>query len=240
MSLFSDPTRILVPTIKLTKKDKSSISLPYDPESLDISFQNCVHEDKSMSASSGAIHFAAEKSSALKVTFILDDTTFSNLVAYVLPKSRISDSVDNSIKVLQGISNEHEKVNIQALNMPLMGSPSGSFNGLLTSMKVKTELVDSFGNRVKAKVECSFTHSMTEAERKKSSSGVPMSNSKAMLIKVGAKLAAIAFSQLGSVALAAPLAAANGMNSVRKSKPGSTLVVPAADKIKKAASDVVN
>lgn len=234
MSLFSDPTRILIPTIKLTgyvdKKKTDSVLLPYDPKELDISYKNCVKDEQAIGSQSGATSFSAAKPSELQVTFILDDTTFSNLIAYALPKSLIPDSVDNSIKTLQQLSHTFDKgkppqVTIQALNMPLLETPSGLFRGLLTSMKVTTELVDMFGNRVKAKVKCSFKHVMTDAERTADSASSAMLKN-AMLLGAGASLAAAAIALTGSVALTASLASANGLNSVRNPEAGSTVVTP--------------
>ncbi|WP_298774535.1 hypothetical protein [uncultured Shewanella sp.] len=246
MSIFSDPTRAFVPVIKITAykdkaqtKKKGSVTLPYDHESLDVSFENCIIADNSIGGDSGASVFSKTKPSELKVTFVLDDTTFSNPVAYLMPNNIIPYSVDSKIKNFKALchtqnpeTNEPHFVAIKSMNMPLLDSPSGVFLGLLTQMKIKNELVDALGNRVKARVECVFKHS-TVPEKKKP--GVLAKALKVATVVGGGSLVGMAAATYGSAALTAGLAAANGLNSLRKKIPGDAIKLPASDKVKEIA-----
>ncbi|MCL1123202.1 CIS tube protein [Shewanella surugensis] len=254
MSIFSDPTRAFVPVIKVTgyedkgqTKKKSSVTLPYDKESLDVSFETCVVSEKS-NKGEGDSYFSQSKPSSLKVTFVLDDTTFSNPLAYVMANNLIPFSVDKTINKLKELCHTVDNklqhppyVSIKSMGMPLMDSASGVFHGLLTEMKVKNELVDSLGNRVKAKVVCTFKHSglLTEGN---DSGGVGTQ----MLAAVdGLSLVAMAMANFGTIASVATLAAVNGLNSLRKVDAGDIVEVPgklaeAAEKVKAQGEELID
>lgn len=177
MSNFIDVSRITLPALKITGHPdkarsgvgKGNVTLPFEPESLEVGYDACLSSAKTIGAA-GDSRFSSSKAGSLKVTFILDDTTygtpflaaglFLNPVSGTLPYS-----VENQIKKLttlcqtpDGTTNKPLFLTIQSKNMPLTDMPSGSFHGLLTKMKVKNELVDTFGSRVKARVECMFKY----------------------------------------------------------------------------------
>lgn len=248
MAIFSDPTRLLVPTLKITaytdkeqKEKVGSISLPYDKSSLDVGFKNCVSGRKTVDGANDNTFFNGAKPSTLKVTFLLDDTTFSNPIAYLMPNNFIPGSVDKEIKKLKGLCHsidDKNKVNYLAISssgMPLLDSASGVFHGLLTDMKVKNEIVDMLGNRVKAQVTCSFKHADINEEGK--SAGMP--DATMMVAALGAlSLAAVAASNYGSIASLAKLAVVNGLDTVRKIKSGKVIKVPPVKEIKEKAEEV--
>lgn len=232
MALFSDPTRALLPRIKITgykernqKTKIGDVTLPYDPESLELDVKNCVVNDNAIGDEGKDSHFSRAKPSELGITFLLDDTTFANPVAFAMPHNLIPGSVDKQIKTLQKICGQNTKDNylphvaIKSLGMPIVDSPSGVFHGLLTKFNVKNELVDVLGNRVKAKVTCRFKYVDLDNKAAGAAATIP---TKVMTLPAGASIAGAA-ALLGGIAGAAALGAANGADSVRERKPGSSI-----------------
>ena len=172
---FIDPTRnsASIPMMKITAfkeakrfSKKGSLILPYDESSLDITLQNATHTPNTVREESGRIRFINACPTDLKVTFVLDDTTFSNLIGYAMPRKSIPGSVDKKIKQFQKLcytidssTKEPFYLSIKSLSIPLLDNASGVFDGILGSAQIKTELVDLTGSRVKAKIICTFKHS---------------------------------------------------------------------------------
>ncbi|WP_086931704.1 hypothetical protein [Agarilytica rhodophyticola] len=181
MSIINDPTRAFLPIMKVTAfsdvqrtKKEGSIYLPYDTSALDSTYTNTLLEDDPKEGVSGSNRYKGSPSSDLNINFLLDDTTYSNLIAYALPNMLIPDSVDKLVKKLITLCYTHNSstkepnyVLLQALNMPLVNSVGGGFKGRLLNMSVKNEIINLLGNRVKAKVECSFKESLPPEELKK-------------------------------------------------------------------------
>ncbi len=180
MSLINDPTRILSPLMKLTAysdpqmtSQVGSVLLPYDVKAMDVSYENVILDNETLSGQNGGNSYKGAKSSDLSVDFLLDDTTYSNLIAFALPLTLIPDSVDNLIKKLIKYCHTPNSelapnfVMLKPFGMPLMDSPGGGFKGQLLSMKVKTEMVNILGERVKAKVSCTFKESLPSEQLNK-------------------------------------------------------------------------
>jgi len=176
MSNFNDPTRSHFPSIKITAfsdvqmtKKVDSLVLPYDASNMNASFSNNICDNKTLGEQSGSNDFKGAKSNDLSITFVLDDSTYSNLVAFALPSAMIPDSVDSIVKKLIKLlhtPNESDTsagpnyISLKPKEMPLIDSPGGGFRGRLLNMTIKNELVTLKGNRVKAKVECTFKESL--------------------------------------------------------------------------------
>lgn len=194
MSLINDPTRAFSPMMKVSAfediqrtKAKGSVTIPYDTTVMEAKFETILTGDKSLSKQGGNNNYEGAKSSELKVTFLLDDTTFANPVAFALPPAMIADNVDKTIKKLLDLCHTEQKLgeesgpyylSLKPLDMPLLDSPGGEFKGRLQSMNIKTELVNILGDRIKAKVECVFKESLSPEElAKKPSSKATAANS---------------------------------------------------------------
>lgn len=170
MSFVNDPTRAFSPILKLTAfsdiemtKEQGSIILPYDASSMESNFTNIICEPKTIDATNGGGDYKGSKASDFKINFLLDDTTYSNIIAFALPSMLIPDRVDVLIKKLIELchsKNETTKqpnfIRLKPFGMPLLDSPGGGFNGRLLSMNIKNELVNLTGDRVKARVNCVF------------------------------------------------------------------------------------
>ncbi|NRD73491.1 hypothetical protein HQQ94_09580 [Shewanella sp. VB17] len=249
MSNFIDASRMSLPVLKITgyadKKQsdkKGSVTLPFSQESLDVSYDACLSSAKVIN-SEGNSSFSGSKPSSLKVTFILDDTTFGTpFIAPVLflnPKSgSLPYSVEKQIKKLTQLckspdstTNKPLFLSIQSKNMPFMDTASGTFHGLLTNMRVKNELVDAFGDRIKARVECEFTYAGSGEAAAKSMGISPMLMTQNVLLLAGASLAAVAVTKYGSAGKTAKLAKKNDMDSVRKPTPGTQVKMPPASEL---------
>lgn len=181
MSFISDPTREQVPLIKITAYKKiargngdkvDSLLLPFDVQSFISDFQNNIVEKGIIGASSGAAGFQQAPPSELKVTFVLDDSTYENLVAFNKPRSSISDRVDEIVKKLFtlchsvcGETHEPYYLILKPLHMPLANSGAGGFRCRLKDMKVDNKLVDTEGNRIKAMVNCTFIECLSQKQR---------------------------------------------------------------------------
>lgn len=179
---FSDPTRnsSTTPMMKIDayqdprrKKKVDNIILPFDESSLDITLKNATQTPNTIGEGSGRIRFINACPTDLKVTFVLDDTTFSNVVAYGMPRGLIPGSVDKQIKKFQKLcykinkkTNEPYYLSIKSLSIPLLDNASQVFNGILRSAQIKTELIDLTGSRVKAKIICEFKHSEIPSNKK--------------------------------------------------------------------------
>ena len=104
---FCDPTRnaATIPMMKITayedpkqNKKKDSLILPYDESTLDINFKNASYTRNIIGQASGQTRFINAYPTCLQVTFVLDDTTFSNMIAYAMPRKAIPGSVDKKNK----------------------------------------------------------------------------------------------------------------------------------------------
>ncbi len=170
MSFINDPTRAFTPILKLTAfsdiemtDEQGSLILPYDASAMESSFTNIICEPKVIDATNGGVVYKGTKSSDLKINFLLDDTTYSNIVAFALPSMLITDRVDVMVKKIIELChsvNETTKqpnyIRIKPFNMPLLDTPGGGFDGRLLTLRVKNEIVNLTGDRVKARVECTF------------------------------------------------------------------------------------
>jgi hypothetical protein len=168
MSEFNDPTRLLFPRIKITAHSDvnmrdivGSLVLPYDASNMNASFSNNICDNEILGGQSSR--------NELTITFVLDDSTYSNLVAFALPNMLIPDSVDKTVTKLIELLHTPNKpdtntgpnyILLKPMDMPLIDSPGGGFKGRLLNMTIKNELVTLKGNRVKAKVECTFKESL--------------------------------------------------------------------------------
>jgi hypothetical protein len=177
MSIINDPTRLLFPLMKLTAfsnaemtKLEGTLLLPYDATSMDSNYKNHICDNDTLDQQNGNNDFKGSSSSDLQVTFILDDSTYSNIVAFALPNMLIPDNVDNMVKALIKLchtpnsENSPNYILLKPLNMPLVDSPGGGFKGRLVSMTIKNELITLTGSRVKAKAECTFKESLSAAQ----------------------------------------------------------------------------
>ncbi|MCY7296519.1 CIS tube protein [Alteromonas sp. a30] len=241
MSIFLDASRLSLPMLKVTgfedesrSKKVGSVSLPFLQESLDISLDQCLKTVKAQNDRE-IIAGTRNKPSTLKVTFVLDDTTFGTPltapVMFLNPKSGAFPlSVENQINSLNSIcysSKEANKLNyltIQSKNMPLSHTAAGTFHCLLKTMKVKNELADAWGDRVKALVECEFKYA--SKQDKAASSLNPAALTQNLLLVAGAGMAAAAAAAYGTSAMSGALAKSNDMDSIRGDKSGENVKAP--------------
>ncbi|MGR6873106.1 CIS tube protein [Pseudomonas sp. HK3] len=170
MSFINDPTRAFSPILKVTAfsdiemtSEQGSLLLPYDASTMESSFSNVICQPKTIDATNGGGDFKGSNPSDLKINFLLDDTTYSNLIAFALPSMLIPDRVDMLIKKLIELCHTKNEateqpnyVRLKPFGMALLDSPGGGFNGRLLSMNIKNDLVNLTGDRVKARVECVF------------------------------------------------------------------------------------
>lgn len=175
MSLFNDPARILLPMMKVEafedqdrQASVDSVILPFDAMAMESKFINIV-TDFSAAGVAGFNEFKGSPSPDLDVTFLLDDTTYSNLVAFALPGALVPDSVDKLVKkMITLFHTSHVKkgkiepyyLTLKTLSMPLADSAGEGFNGRLSEMTIKNEIVNILGERVKAKVVCKFKEAL--------------------------------------------------------------------------------
>jgi len=145
-----------------------SILLPYEDKSMNVVLQNCIMAERTMSKKSNDTRFNGTEPAKLDMSFILNDSTYSNLIAYASPLNTGPDSVDNTINRLielcyqpngKDTNKQPNYLLIKPFNMPLLNTAAGGFRGQLSQMIIKTELVDNLGQRVKARVECNFVES---------------------------------------------------------------------------------
>jgi hypothetical protein len=177
MSFINDPTRAFTPVLKLTAfsdiemtDEQGSLILPYDAAAMETSFTNVICEPKVIDSTNGGVVYKGTKSSDLKVNFLLDDTTYSNLVAFALPSMLITDRVDVLVKkIIELCHSENDTtkqpnyLRLKPFNMPLLDSAGGGFDGRLLTLNVKNEIVNLTGDRVKARVECTFKEKIQAA-----------------------------------------------------------------------------
>ena len=246
MSNFLDASRFLLPTIKITGYKEStrtgkgkSIALPYLQESLDVKMENCFKTAKTQNDQEQIVG-ATEKPSGLKVSFVLDDTTYGTpLLAPVLflnPKSSIlPNSVEKQIKKLMQVCYSQDEpgkpnyLTLQSSNMPLLEGASGTFHGVVKNISVKNELVDALGSRVKALVTCEFKFSTQVGKAGKKANKALVTQT--ALLAAGAGLAAAAAATYGTAAMTGALAKANKMDSIRGDKSGEQVQAPPKDKL---------
>ncbi|MEI8634199.1 hypothetical protein P4S72_23445 [Vibrio sp. PP-XX7] len=149
------------------------IVAPYEMSSLVSQHSNCVKQEKTAGGDGAVAKFNYSEPSEIKLKLLLDDTTFTNLVAYVLPANLIPDNVDSTIKTLLDhgprlmATRTNPFVRVTPLQMPLVAGAGSGFGGFLTHVAVNNDIVDGLGNRVKASVDLTFMQVKTaEASNK--------------------------------------------------------------------------
>ncbi len=173
MSFVNDPTRLLVPLVKITAYSKvsgsiadqvDSVMVPYDMTSLKSGFANCVKSDAASGGDGAVASFNYTEPSEMQLKLLLDDTTYSNIAAFGLPANLIPDSVDKVIQQLitmcvtiDGDSHQPNFVRVTPLQMPMVKGPGSGFGGFVSSLEVTNDIVDMLGNRMKATVDIKFT-----------------------------------------------------------------------------------
>ena len=236
MSEYLDVSRMDLPKLKITafageerNKKSGSLEVLYDPESLKVERLN--EHKKYTSVSGGEVTFDSwQKPSVLKVTLVLDDTTYGTpfvaLPLFLAPKNgELPGSVDNMIKQLSQLCDVRDDkgnqpfLTIQSSAVPFLSTPSGSFHGRLISMNITSQLIDSLGGRVKARVDCEFGYS----SKSKDKGGPELTKSLAMT--AGATIASVGAATLGAAAIAS-LATSNSLDSLREDKTGDEITIP--------------
>lgn len=242
MSFVSDPTRLLTPLMQLTAYKKiergagdkvSTLLIPYDAESMASSFMNKVCDTNVIGSASGSSAFQKSSASTLDITFVLDDTTYSNLVAFALPPVLIPDSVDKIIKKLLELSHSiagstHEPyyLTLKPLNMPLVNSPAGGFRCRLTTIQVENKIINLLGNRVKAYVKCSFKECLSKKQMDASTKKNSPDLTHVRQVFSGENLPLKSYRIYEDPAYYLALAEYNGLDSFRDLEVGKPLVFP--------------
>lgn len=242
MSLFNDPTRILVPVVKIAAFKKvgggvadlvDSIVAPYDMPSLTSKYANCINADKTAGGDGAVGRFNYSEPSEMALKLLLDDTTYSNLVAYAMPAALIPDSVDKLVTKLfsmchaiDGDSHQPYFIRVTPLQMPMVNGPSGGFGGFLKSMEVKNEIVDMLGSRVKAKVDLNFTECKTAENSAKAIGRSSPDLTHDLQTYAGDKLINKVKGIYGSSQYVHAVAEFNQLNTVREITPGRSIKFP--------------
>jgi len=171
MSFVNDPTRLLSPLVKIASYDTingtianevGSVLVPYDMKALKSTYTNCVKPQKTSGGDGSILAFNYSEPSEMNIKLLLDDTTYSNIVAFALPANLIPDSVDSIIKKLlkmcaiDGENHRPHFIRVTPLQMPMVKGPHTGFGGFLSSMEISNDIVDSLGNRMKATVDLKF------------------------------------------------------------------------------------
>lgn len=246
MSVFNDPTRLLMPLVKITAHDavggtKSAeigdILVPYEMSSLKSSYSNCIKSNKTAGGDGTITKFNYSEPSEMGITLLLDDTTYSNIVAYGMPNNLKPDSIDKIIgKLLKichsidGKSHQPYFVRITPLQMPMVSGPSGGFGGFLSSMNIKNDIVDMLGNRVKAKVELAFTESKS-AEASDKQIGYSSPDLTHILQTYSGDTLANKVNEIyGNPRFVHAVAEMNSFNTVRRIKVGGSVKFPPLDR----------
>lgn len=242
MSFVNDPTRALVPLVKIAAYNKvsgsmanlvDSVVVPYDMSSLKSSYSNCIKSDKT-SAGDGAIgRFNYSEPSTMNLKVLLDDTTYSNIIAFGLPAMLIPDSVDKIIKKLftmcHAISgDEHQPhfVRVTPLQMPMVKGPHSGFGGFVSSMEISNDIVDMLGNRMKATVDIAFTECKDAKTSDKDIGRSSPDLTHILQTVAGDKLVSKVNRIYGEARYVHAVAEANEFNTVRRLKVGGAVKYP--------------
>ena len=242
MSIVNDPTRLFLPMMKVTGYSKiergvgdaiGSVTLPYDPKNMESEFVNCICDHNTIGGESGESSFKKSNSSEIEVTFLLDDTTFSNIVAFGLPNNLIPDSVDKSIKSLlkichsvDGKIHEPPYLTLKPLSMPLVNTAAGGFSGRLMSLKIQNEIVDMLGNRIKAQVKCRFKECLSDKQIKSITGKSSPDLTHVFQVKTGDRLTSIANNIYGDAEFVSSVAEFNELDTIRKMNVGAFMKYP--------------
>lgn len=196
------------------------LTLPYDAEKLETSYSNHLEKASTIGAESGSSRYQSSPPSELKITFLLDDTIIDTPLD--IQAQLTGTTTENAIKTLlasavsvQGETHEPAYVTVTPLGMRLVSGPTGGFSGMLCEIKVENELIDMFGNRLKAKVECCFTESLPEKEIKLKTGRSSPDLTHVLQNKAGDKLLTKAANIYGDVQFAHAVAAVNDLVSIR-------------------------
>ena len=246
MSLKTDSSRENLPLVKITgysdikrgkSKEVASIIAPYDPASLTSVFNNVVKPSNGVGSESGYGAFSHSESSDLSLTLWLDDTTFDSPLAFNKSRSSISDSVDKTIEKLftlcadvDGDTHQPFFVSVVPSKMPMVGGASGAFGGLLYKMVIKNEIVDSKGNRVKARVDLTFKECLSPKQIKKKTGRSSPDLTHILQTTASDTLANKVQNIYGDVSTIYAVAEFNQLNTIRQIKNGEYLKFPPLDK----------
>lgn len=240
MSSYLDASRLTLPMLKVVgfedearSKKVAELSLPFLQESLDVSMEQCL---KTVKAQDGkeVITGSRNKPSAMKVSFVLDDITYGTPLAgaalFLMPNSSsLPRSVEKNVKTMNKIlynskdPNKPNYLTIQSKNMPVFHNAAGTFHCVVQSMKVKNEMVNAWGDRVKALIECEFKYA---AKKNKVKSAKASKATKEVTLDSSKKFMNVAASSYGSSALSGALAKANGLDSIRGDMSGKSIKAP--------------
>ena len=245
MSFVNDPTRLLSPLVKITSYDTiggsvsnklDSVFVPYDMKALKSTYTNCVKPQKTSGGDGGIVTFNYSEPSEMNIKLLLDDTTYSNEIAFALPPKLIPDSVDSIIKTLLkmcAIDGEQHRppfIRVTPLQMALRKGPHTGFGGFISSVEISNDIVDSFGNRVKATVDLKF---MECKSAKQSDTEIGRSSPDLTHIYQtfgGDKLVNKVNKTYGEPDYVHSVAEANGLNTVRHLKVGGSVKFPPLDR----------
>lgn len=245
MSFVNDPTRLLSPLVKIASYDKmdgthademGSVLVPYDMKSLKSTYSNCVKPQKTSGGDSSIGQFNYSEPSQMNLKLLLDDTTYSNIVAFALPANLIPDSVDSIIKKLlvmfaiEGELHSPRFIRITPLQMPMVKGPHTGFGGFLSSMEISNDIVDSLGNRMKATVDLKFMECKSAT---KSDTAIGRASPDLTHIYQtfgGDKLVNKVNKTYGDPDYVHSVAEANGLNTVRHLKVGGLVKFPPLDR----------
>ncbi|CAM3838940.1 hypothetical protein VA7868_02336 [Vibrio aerogenes CECT 7868] len=238
MMYYIDPTVPMVHIAAYKKVDGGSgdlvgsIHVPYQKSSLVVDYQNCIHPEITATGSGSVTHFSHSEPSCLKLTLLLDNTIITTPEDLLTP-----DRIDNTIKTLIGLSHtiagsEHRPhfIRVIPMMMPLDSNPTGGFGGFLSDMTIKNEIIDSFGNRIKASVDLTVTecHSLETANKLTNRSSPDLTHELQMVD--GDHLVNRVQRIYGSGEYVHAVAESNQLNSIRELTPGQWIRFPPLDR----------
>ncbi|SHO56464.1 CIS tube protein [Vibrio quintilis] len=242
MSVFTDPTRAFIPSVNIAAYKKigggtadlvSSVLVPYDMPSLTTHYTNDIRSAKTAGGDGAVNQFNFSEPSEMKLRLLLDDTTYANAVAYLMPSNTIPDGVDAIVEKLltmchaiDGKTHQPYFIRVTPMQMPLVKGPHSGFGGFLSSMEIRNEIVDSLGCRVKATVDLSFTECKTAKESEKEIGRSSPDLTHELQTFGGDKLVNHVNQIYGSPEYVHSVAEFNQLNSIRALKPGKTVKYP--------------
>lgn len=245
MSFVNDPTRLISPLVKITSYDTingtianqiDSVLVPYDMKALKSTYTNCVKPGKTSGGDGSILDFKYTEPSEISLKLLLDDTTYSNIVAFALPANFIPDSVDNVIETLltmcaiDGELHRPRFIRVLPLQMPLVSGPHSGFGGYLSSMEISNDIVDSLGNRMKATVDLKFMECNDAQTSDKKIGRASPDLTHIYQTFAGDKLVNKVSKNYGEPDYVHSVAEANGLNTVRHLKVGGSVKFPPLDR----------
>ncbi|WP_440056284.1 CIS tube protein (plasmid) [Pseudoalteromonas sp. T1lg65] len=210
----------------------AELTLPYDAKSMQTSYANDIEKSQTIGAESGASQYQKSSPSKLSVTFLLDDTIIdlpTELVAKLSGDIETEKNIQTLLKygtAVQGKTHEPTYVTFQPLNMTLNHGPSGAFNGMLCTTKVETELVDSSGRRLKAKVHCCVVECLSEKEIKLKSGKSSPDLTHVIQHQAGDSVLLRSASIYGNQQFVHQVAKVNRLASIRSAQVGAQILYP--------------